>query len=262
MDAKELYKAGKLAEAIAAMNEEVRKNPLDTNRRGFLAELLCIAGNFERADKLLEALALQDPASGPSIAMFRQIVRADQSRHQLWTDGRVPEVLGEPTPAMRLCLSAVVATREGRTADALAFVAQAEEARPKPHGTCDGKAFDDLRDLDDITSGFFEVLTSTGKFFWIPIERVELVEFRPPARPRDLLWRRAHMIVRDGPDGEVFVPAVYGGIADADEAARLGRTTDWRGGDTSPVRGVGQRTLLVGSDARPMLEIGTISIEA
>jgi protein involved in temperature-dependent protein secretion len=38
----------------------------------------------------------------------------------------------------------------------------------------------------------------------------------------------------------------------------LGRSTDWRGGDGSPVRGIGQRTLLVDDDARPLLEIGTL----
>ena len=50
------------------------------------------------------------------------------------------------------------------------------------------------------------MLTSTGKYYWIPMERVEMIEFHDPARPRDLLWRRAHMVVRGGPDGEVFLP--------------------------------------------------------
>jgi type VI secretion system protein ImpE len=261
MDGRELYRAGKLGDAIAAMNEEVKKNPLDTARRGFLAELLCAAGNFERADKMLEALGVQEPLAVPTIALFRQCIRAEQARQQLWTDGRVPDLLGDATPVVRLLLEAVVATREGRAADALRLVAEAEEVRPKPKGTCDGKPFDDFRDLDDMTSAVFEVLTSTGKYFWIPVDRVESVEFRAPARPRDLLWRRAHMIVKDGPDGEVYVPAVYAGIAEADESARLGRSTDWRGGDTSPVRGVGQRTLLVGEEARPILEITNLVFE-
>ena len=81
-----------------------------------------------------------------------------------------------------------------------------------------------------MTASFFEVLTSTGKYFWIPLERVELVEFRPPERPRDLLWRPVHMIVRGGPDGEVYLPVLYAGsAADADDQIRLGRTTEWRG---------------------------------
>ena len=71
-------------------------------------------------------------------------------------------------------------------------------------GTCDGVEFEDLRDLDDLMAPLFEVLTSNGKYYWVPIEQVELIEFRPVVRPRDLLWRRVRMVVKDGPDGEVY----------------------------------------------------------
>ena len=105
------------------------------------------------------------------------------------------------------------------------------------------------------------VLTSTGKYYWIPMERVELIEFRPPERPRDLLWRRSHMVVRGGPDGEVFLPGLYfGSHADEDDRVRLGRYTDWRGGDGTPTRGIGQRVFLVGDSDQAILELQNISI--
>jgi type VI secretion system protein ImpE len=44
------------------------------------------------------------------------------------------------------------------------------------------------------------------------------------------------------------------------DAARLARSTDWTGGDGAPVRGVGQRTFLVGAEARPILELRTIAV--
>ncbi|MFX8489328.1 type VI secretion system accessory protein TagJ, partial [Acinetobacter baumannii] len=80
-----------------------------------------------------------------------------------------------------------------------------------------------------------------------------------PTRPRDLLWPRVHMIVSGGPDGEVYIPALYAGShADPDERVRLGRVTEWRGGEGAPVRGFGQRTLLFGEEARPLLEIRNV----
>ncbi len=115
-----------------------------------------------------------------------------------------------------------------------------------------------MRDLDDRTAGFFEVLTSTGKYFWIPTEQVASIEFRPPKRPRDLLWRRAHMIVRDGPDGEVFLPTIYAGAEDAPDSVRLGRSTDWREGDEGLVEGVGLRMFLIGDEGRTIMDIGTL----
>ena len=137
----------------------------------------------------------------------------------------------------------------------------AERLRPKVSGICDGQPFNDLRDIDDLTAPFLEVLTSNGKYYWIPIERVELIEFRAPERPRDLLWRRVHMVVRSGPDGEVFLPTLYAGSAtDPDPRIRMGRMTDWHGGDGSPVRGAGQRMFLIGDDGRSILELKQLAI--
>ena len=44
MNANELFRSGKLTEAIRALGEEIRQNPLDTKKRTFLFELLCFAG--------------------------------------------------------------------------------------------------------------------------------------------------------------------------------------------------------------------------
>jgi type VI secretion system protein ImpE len=263
MDAKEMYRAGKLAEAIAAMNAEVRDHPADNDRRGFLAELHCLAGNFDKADAQLDVLARGDAQGAAGVTLIRQLVRAEQARRQLFSDGRVPEFLGLPTDAMSMRLRAVTEMRAGRAAEAAELLASAEALRAPLRGTCDGAAFDELRDLDDPTADVFEVLTSMGKYFWIPFERVNSIEFRAPTRPRDLMWRRAAMSVKDGPDGEVFLPSVYVDLdATSGDSEKLARTTDWRGGDGAPTRGVGQRTLLVGEEPRPILEIKDLRIES
>jgi type VI secretion system protein ImpE len=259
--AQEQYREGRLQDAIAAATDDVRKHPTDSARRNFLCELLCLTGDLERADRQLDTLGHQDPEVILGVGLFRQLIRAERARQQFYTEGRLPEMLGPPSPAVKLLLEASIRMREGAPADALGLLAQAEEQRPHVAGTCDGTAFDDLRDLDDLTASMFEVLTSTGKYYWIPMERVECIEFRPPARPRDLLWRRAHLIVRDGPDGEVFLPVLYAGShAESDDRLRLGRATEWRNDDGAPTRGSGQRTLLVGEEARPILELKEIIV--
>jgi type VI secretion system protein ImpE len=163
---------------------------------------------------------------------------------------------------MQLHLEASILLREGKPAEAAAKLTDAEALRPALAGTCDGQPFVDLRDLDDLTAPFFEVLTSTGKYFWVPMERVELIEFRKPSHLRDLIWVRAHMVVQNGPDGEVYLPSLYPGTAtEADDRLRLGRFTDWRGGEAAPVRGVGQRTFLIGEADRPILGLQELSIQ-
>ena len=57
MTAAELFREGKLMEAIEAVGVEIRGNPTDSKRRTFLFELLCFAGEYDRAQKHLEVLA-------------------------------------------------------------------------------------------------------------------------------------------------------------------------------------------------------------
>jgi len=262
MNAHDHYKAGNLPEAITQALEDVKKHPSDSGKRGFLCELLCFAGDLERADRQLDALGEQDPQTMTGVSLFRQLIRAEQARQQFFTEGRLPDFLDqEITPDLRHHLEAAILLREGKAAEAGGLLAQCEEQRPKVTGTCNGQAFGELRDLDDLTASFFEVLTDTGKYYWIPLERVEMIDFSPPARPCDLLWRRAHMSVRGGPDSEVYLPVLYAGsAADPDNHVRLGRTTEWRGEAGAPVRGFGQRLFLVGTEDRPILELVTISI--
>src|SRR6185503_4694787 len=91
------------------------------------------------------------------------------------------------TPDLQLHLEASVLLRAGQGAESAQLLAKAQEARSKVGGTCDGKPFDDMTDLDDLTSSFFEVMTAMGGYYWIPMGLVESISFVPPARPRDLL---------------------------------------------------------------------------
>jgi type VI secretion system protein ImpE len=261
--ASDLFRAGRLADSVAALTAEVKAKPADVDIRVRLAELLCFQGNFDRADKLLDAAGTLRPELAASIALFRQLIRAAVARRQTFAEGRLPEFLGEPPAWLRTALLGLTHLRTGDAAQALAALDQAEAERAPVAGTCDdGKRFENLRDLDDVTAGFFEVLTSTGKYFWIPFERIASVEFRPPQRASDALWRRAEMSVIDGPDGEVFVPVLYDVEPEGlEEALLLGRETAWRDEDGAPVRGIGQRCLLIGEEAVPIMEIESLDFD-
>jgi type VI secretion system protein ImpE len=257
-----LFRAGKLADAVAAANAAVRKAPADLAPRVLLAELLLFAGNLERADVILDAGSGVDPQAAVVIAEFRQLVRAEMARRQQRRDGRLPEFLGEPTATLATILQATIALRAGDTAEAGALAAKAETLRPRVTGSLDGKAFDDFRDADDLQAGYFEVLTTTGKYFWIPTERIESINFDKPKRARDLYWRRVNMSVRSGPDGVVYMPALYGdddpGLADA---LRLGQATDWIEVSEALVRGAGQRMFLVGDDTISAMDMTEITFD-
>ncbi|MFA5123180.1 type VI secretion system accessory protein TagJ [Zavarzinia sp.] len=263
-EAQVAFEAGDIDAAVAAQLGIVKSKPAELGERAFLAELLCFAGDFARADRQLDVLTTQDPKAALPLALFRQIIRAEMARHEVWNEGRVPDFLGPPPRHVTARLRALAELRAGDSVAAATSLAEAEAETPRVAGAHDDTAFEDWRDLDDVLGGTLEVLTSTGKHFWIPIERVIQIEFHAPERARDLLFRRALLSVQDGPEGEVFIPALYVPPPGAalPPAVRLGRASDWTGGDGAPVRGLGQRTFLIGDDALGVMDLGVIALQA
>src|ERR1700759_2299918 len=140
-----LYRAGKLDDAVAAAQAALRKAPTDLNARVLLGELLAFAGNLERADVVLDAASAIDPTTAVVVAEFRQLIRADMARRQLFRDGRVPEFLGEPTETQRLQIAALVALRAGALAEAAKQAEAAEAGGPRVPGRHGDTVFDDWR---------------------------------------------------------------------------------------------------------------------
>jgi type VI secretion system protein ImpE len=255
-----LFREGRLKDAIAASTARVRAQPGAAGMRVLLAELLVFAGNLERADTQVDTAATLDPTLAIAVAEFRQLLRAEQARGQLLSAGRVPEFLEDgPTAAQQAALACVVAIRAGDLVVAAAKAVAAEAVREQVAFLADGRQVDDFRDADDVIGGSLEVLTPTGKYLWIPFERVLTLTLHAPERARDLYWRRATLEVASGPSGEVYVPVVYGcDAAESDEALRLGRATDWRDLAEGLTRGVGQRLFMAGEEGVPVMEFSTL----
>lgn len=254
--AQELYQSGQLTDAIAACNDEIRNAPDDTAKRAFLCELLCFAGDFERADKQLDTIVYQDPKAMISAGTWRHLIRAATARDDFYKNGHIPDFIGEPTAGQQLRLEASIELRESNFAKAQELLNKAEEIRKPVSGKCDDNVFDDMRDLDDFLGAVLEVLGSNGKYYWVDYSQIKTLEFTAPERPLDLLWRQAKLLLQDGTESEICVPSIYpvGGT----EKAGLGRETEWEESSSEIIRGIGQRTLLIGEQALPILQINKL----
>jgi type VI secretion system protein ImpE len=262
MSAQDLFAKGQLAEAIEAALNAVRSKPSDLNARFFLAELLCFDGAWERADKQLDALLQQSKEPHMFAMLFRQLIRAEVIREQVFRDGRAPEVMVDLDQHAQTQLRLGLALRTQNLAEVRSLAQEAESIRPQFSGSVNGNAFSGgIRDLDDRISGVYEILTSNGKYLWIPTSAVKSLEFDKPERPLDLIWRKATIDVIGGPGGEVYMPVRYPlvHIDQWDVATKLGRGTSWIGDEESAIYGVGQRVLLVGEDALSLMEIQGLS---
>ncbi len=257
----EAFKAGDLAGAVAAAQAAVKAAPRDSGARWLLAELMLFAGDAERADRMLDAAVLDDPS--PAVLEFRKLLRAEVVRQQVWNEGRAPKFSGDDaTDSQKAALRASVLARAGAVEEAVAEALAAEEARTTVAGEAemaDGTiiAFDDFRDADDLMAPMIEVLTTAGEHILVPTDRLVLLEFEAPRRPRDLAWRRTTIELKDGTEGVVYMPTLYAGPVGQPDPIRLGRATEWSEGP-GPVRGHGQRLFLIGEEAVALADIAAI----
>ena len=86
----DLLQAGRLADAIAAAEGQVKAAPADVDRRWLLAELLILAGQADRADAQLDTLISLEPRAAVTATPLRQLLRAEAARRQFFEEGRVP----------------------------------------------------------------------------------------------------------------------------------------------------------------------------
>jgi type VI secretion system protein ImpE len=261
MNASELFKAGDLQAAIGVATTELKAKPRDVATRLFLAELLWFNGQLDRVEKQLETISLQTTQAAMTLALYRQILRGETAREQVLREGRTPELVTELPADAKSMLEALLALRLGQGDEGSRLLGLAESQRVNLHGVCNGREFSEFRDLDDRVAGVLEVITSTGKYYWVPWQNIESLEMEPPKVPLDLLYRRTQIEVSGGPNGEVYIPTRYVANADEklDDALLLGRATDWIGEAPALVQGRGLRTLLVGDEDMTIMEIETLS---
>src|ERR1700686_446980 len=91
--AKELFAAGKLNEAIQELLLEVKANPGDASRRTFLFELSCLAGDWGRAERQLDVIGHQSAEAELGVMVYRANINAERERRRVFAEGVQPHFL-------------------------------------------------------------------------------------------------------------------------------------------------------------------------
>ncbi len=229
MNAQELYRAGRLGDALKALSAEVRDNPTDARRRTFLFELLCFAGEYSRADKQLEVLAQAGPSSEIGVLLYRSALFAERQRQDLFESGSYPNKV----------------------------------VLPERIGAINGKSFKSFSDADPRIGARLE-LFAAGNYLLLPFEHIASIHIEPPKRLRDLLWTPA--AVRTTPSfkgtelGEVMLPVLSPfSWKHPDDAVRLGRATVWEENESIDDQiPVGQKMWLADDEEIPFLELRSL----
>jgi len=222
-------------DAMKALSAELRDNPTDARRRTFLFELLCFAGEWERADKQLEVLGQAGPESEMGVLLYRSALFAERQRHDLFQRGELP--------------------------------AEQEDRAAERNGMVNDKPFTYFADADPRTGARLE-LFAAGNYLLLPIEHVASIQIPPPKRLRDLIWTPA--AVRTTPSfkgselGEVLLPVLAPfSWRHPEEAVRLGRMTVWEKTDGAEFQvPFGQKVWQVDDEDVPFLELRALEFNS
>lgn len=229
MDGLSYYRDGQLQLAITALGDELKKQPLDVKRRTFLFELLCFAGDYDRASKQLDVLSDANKEAAAGAMLYRAALHAEKTRQEMFAKDELP--LGTIHPA--------------------------------PSGSLNGEEFTSLEDADPRIGAHLEAFIA-GSYTWIPLAYVESVEVQAPKKLRDLLWAPAILHTTEAfrlqDLGEVLIPVLAPlSWKHSDDAVRLGRSTAWEDNEKYGAVPYGQKMLMRGEEEVPFLELRNLT---
>ena len=232
MNPEQLYREGRLTEAISAAASLLRDDPANERLRTFLVELLCFAGDYERADKHLELLGGKTRDRQMGALHLRAAMRTATTREEMFEKNEVP-----PPPA-----SAPV------------------------RGKLNGTPFESLTDADPRIGARVEVFAA-GNYMMIPMNGISVLSIHEPRRARDLLWAPSVVnmssTIGGGMElGDVLLPAIAAmSCSHSDDLVKLGRVSVWES-DGANEYVFGQKLLLVDGEEFPLLEVRSLEIHA
>lgn len=277
MTALDLLRVGQLNEALAELQREIQKNPADAKLRVFLFQLLAVQGQWDRALTQLSVVGELDAAAQPMVQTYREAIRCEALRQDVFAGKRTPLIFGEPPAWVALLLQSLRLTAEGRHAEAGPLREEAFDAAPAIAGqislaTSVGtdsdndepatESFEWIADADSRMGPLCEAIIN-GNYYWIPFDRVHQLTLEPPADLRDVIWMPAQFRWTNGGEAVALLPTRYPGSAEhADAQIRLARRTEWREPAPGVFLGLGQRLLASDCGEYPVMDIRELTFDA
>lgn len=263
MTTSELFLAGKLREAIESQTAWIKANPADQPARFLLFELYLFAGDLDRCRRQLDLLRYEDPRYSAAVEQYRFAIESETIRRAVFAGTEQPKGLATAPDHVRLRLEALQCLARGEAAEAHKRLDEANAAVPAVTGTLilkDGQGgepitqpFESIYDADGRFGTVLEVFGTRGVYSWVPLEQIQSISLATPRNPRDFILRPAHVMLRDGLDGDVLLPALYpDSYLHADDPIKLGQATEWLGAEGEVFRGAGARVFFVGDATRPL----------
>lgn len=260
-DAEEALHAGDPRTALARLTEAVRARPADAKLRIFLAQLLCVLGQWERAHTQLNVVADLDKLAIPMRETVGHAIRCELLRAQVFAGKRTPMVFGQPDAWLALLIESLLQKGQGDEAQSQDLAARAFESAPAVAGRIDGTPFEWIMDADSRLGPVLEACVN-GNYYWVPFARLAKVSFDEPEDLRDCVWTPAQLQFVNGGETVALVPTRYPGSQDStDGLVNLARKTEWLPIGNDRFVGLGQRVLATDAGEYDLMGVRQIELD-
>jgi type VI secretion system protein ImpE len=254
-------RGGDPRKALTHLTEAVRAKPADADLRVFLAQLLCVLGQWERAHTQLNVVADMNKLAIPMRETSGHAIRCELMRAQVFDGKRSPMVFGQPDQWLALLIESMLQAGQADMKLSEDLARRAFEAAPATSGRINDQPFEWIADADSRLGPVLEACVN-GRYYWIPFSRLSKVSFDAPEDLRDCVWTPAQLTFSNGGETVALVPTRYPGSQDSqDGLICLARKTEWRAGGTDRWFGLGQRVLVTDAGEHDLMAVRTIEFD-
>jgi type VI secretion system protein ImpE len=241
----------------------VKAAPAQVKLRIFLAQLLCVLGQWERAHTQLNVAAEMDDIAGPMREMVGHALRCEKLRAAVFDGRRSPMIFGEPEEWLAVLIESTLRRGSGEVELAQSLTTRALEAAPASAGAIDGVPFEWIADGDSRLGPVLEAMVN-GRYYWIPFARLMRVDIDAPTDLRDMVWLPAQVQFTNGGEVIALLPTRYpGSERSEDDKILMARKTEWRRESEGSEHwlGLGQRVLVTDQGEHDLLSVRTIRFD-
>jgi type VI secretion system protein ImpE len=251
-----------LEQELARLLTEVKANPGKAALRIYLFQLLCVLGNWERALQQLQVCAQLDAAALPMAQAYREAIRCEVLREEIFAGKRSPHFLGTPPEWGGLLVESLRHLRDGANAAADAMRVQAFDMASEVACELDGQPCAWIADADSRLGPVCEIIVN-GQYYWLPFEQIRELRLEAPEDMRDFVWLPAQLTLANGGEQVALLPARYpGSAAVADDRIKLGHLTEWQEIGEEAWSGLGQKVWISDQGEYPLLATRRLSVKA
>lgn len=249
-----------IGETLAEVTRQIQASPADADLRAAFVQLLCLAGNWSRAQTQLQSWLALSPQAQPTVNLLQQAIAGEQQREAVLRGDAAPVLPGSAWTWCDTLLAALKADAAGEVARGQALRVEALDLAAANPGTITQQdqptAFSWLMDGDSRFGPVCEVINQ-GRYYWLPFAAIREMQFQAPASVTDLVWRHTRIQLIDGSEQVCQIPARYPLRAETDERFLRASATEWLplGDSSDQFIGQGQKMWLSDSAEFSLLNL-------